>query len=135
LWSKPTLTIILVSITDATKTCSIDAFALAIAFLEIAKTAVSTAEQKAEGKNDPGGLMATDCNASSAVHNRYCEKDLMEMVDSVWVGAFGFTTGFLIGFGLRSGISASRRKAARRRRAIVDSMLAEQSSTSNVEDQ
>jgi len=44
-----------VPITDPTKTYSIDAFALAMALLEIAKTAVATAEQKAEGKNDAGG--------------------------------------------------------------------------------
>jgi hypothetical protein len=43
-----------VSISDATKTYSIDAFALAMALLEIAKTAVGTAEQTAEG-NDAGG--------------------------------------------------------------------------------
>ena len=43
-----------VSISDATKTYSIDAFALAMALLEIAKTAVAPAEQKAEA-NDAGG--------------------------------------------------------------------------------
>ena len=39
-----------VSISDATKTYSIDAFALAMALLEIAKTAEAGPEQKAEGK-------------------------------------------------------------------------------------
>jgi hypothetical protein len=39
-----------VSIYDGTKTYSIDAFALAMALLEIAKTVESTAELKAEGK-------------------------------------------------------------------------------------
>ena len=38
-----------VSISDSTKIYSIDAFALAMALLEIAKT-VNAAEQKAEGK-------------------------------------------------------------------------------------
>jgi hypothetical protein len=39
-----------VSISDGTKTYSIDAFAVAMALLEIAKTTEATAEQKAEGK-------------------------------------------------------------------------------------
>jgi hypothetical protein len=43
-----------VSISDATKTYSIDAFALAMALLEIARTAMAPAEQKAEG-NDADG--------------------------------------------------------------------------------
>ena len=38
-----------VSISDSTKTYSIDAFALAMALLEIAKTVNAPAEQKTEG--------------------------------------------------------------------------------------
>jgi hypothetical protein len=58
----------------------------------------------------------------------------MEIIDAVLVGAFAFTAGFLVGFGVRSGISARRREAVRRRRAFLDSILAERSSVSNVED-
>jgi len=58
----------------------------------------------------------------------------MELVDAILVGAFAFTAGFLVGFGVRSAISARRREAARRRRAFLDSILAEGSSISNVED-
>ena len=39
-----------VSISDSTKTYSIEAFALTMALLEIAKTVNAPAEQKAEGK-------------------------------------------------------------------------------------
>ena len=39
-----------ISITDSTKTYSIDAFALAMALLEIAKTVNAAAEPEAEGK-------------------------------------------------------------------------------------
>ena len=61
-------------------------------------------------------------------------KDVMDIIDAILVAAFAFIAGFLVGFGVRSGISARRREAARRRRAFLDSILAEGSSISNVED-
>jgi hypothetical protein len=49
-----------VSISDSTKSYSIDAFSMAMALLEIAQTAEASAEQKAEGgrrkANDAGRL-------------------------------------------------------------------------------
>ena len=66
-------------------------------------------------------------------------EDFMEVVDGVlvgaFVGAFGFTAGVLVGFSIRSAISARRREAVRRRRALFESILAERSSASNVEDE